>query len=112
MSALATEHAAVEVTVHDGDRAVWLRFTGALLVRNSAAIRRTIAEHLDLVGTGRRLVVDLGDVSELDAAGLAAVTAPMFSARRQRRDVVVLGPTDGQARRLVDRVGVLPIGRI
>jgi hypothetical protein len=56
------------------------------------------------------VVVDLGAVEELDAAGLAAVTSPVLAACRAGRGVSVIPPMAARPRRVADQIGVLPIG--
>ena len=85
-------------------------FDDRLVVGRAAAVRRFIADELDALPSDGRAIVDLSAVTELDAAGLAAVTSPVFATRRRGCRVTVLPPTSGSARRFAQTVGILPIG--
>mgnify|MGYP001826875010 FL=1 len=87
-----------------------LRLRGALEVRQAATARAAVREFLDNADPAVHAVVDLTDVDELDAAGLAAVTSPLLTACRAGRAVSVVPPMAARPRRLADQVGVLPIG--
>jgi anti-anti-sigma factor len=107
---LAPAAIAIEID-HDGATST-LRVRGALNVRQAAAARMAVRELLDACEPARRVIVDLGGVDELDAAGLAAVTSPVLQACRGGRAVSVLAPLAAGPRHLSDQVGILPIGPV
>ena len=100
----------VAAAVARDDSHVSVRFDDRLVVGHAAAVRRVVAAELDRLPSDGTAIIDLGGVTELDAAGLAAVTAPAFAALRRRCRVAVLPPTSGAARRFAETVGILPIG--
>lgn len=100
----------VEAAITRDDDHVSVLFGDRLVVGRAATVRRIVAAELDRLPSSGRAVIDLRGVTELDAAGLAAVTAPTFAARRRGCRVAVLPPTSGAARRFADTVGILPIG--
>lgn len=113
MSATFAEHA--PSTCHDvrvtGDPThLSVRLPNRLTVTEAGPIRRTMAEALATLADGGRAIVDMGDVAELDAAGLAAVTAAVFANLRRGCRITVLSPTSPSADRVARMVGVLPIG--
>lgn len=113
MSATFVVHPAVDagtVRVTGDDVHRYLRLAARLTVAEAGAVRRSLSAALGALPDGGRAVVDLGEVTELDAAGLAAVTAPVFANRRRGCRVTVLPPEAESARRFARIVGVLPIG--
>ena len=104
--------AAITIEIDHGGPATTLRFRGTLNVRHAAAARIAVCDLLDRVEPARRVIVDLGGVDELDAAGLAAVTSPVLRACRTGRAVSVLAPMAAGPRRVADQVGILPIGPV
>jgi ABC-type transporter Mla MlaB component len=100
----------VGATVEPAGSADALRLHHAVTVREAAAVRHAVRSFLDDADPAARLVIDLADVEELDAPGLAAVTSPVLHACRAGRIVSVLPPLAPGPRRLADLVGVLPIG--
>lgn len=100
----------VDAAVVRDDAHIVVRFDDTLSVGQAATVRRIVAEELAALPSNGSAIVDLGDVAEIDAAGLAAVTSPVFAARRRGCRVVVLPPNAGPARRFCESVGILPIG--
>ena len=81
---------------------------GHLTVRTCSMIRTTLGR--DASDTAHDIVIiDLRDLVGIDAAGLAAVTAPAMRMRRRGQRLQVLLPTRPEARRVVDMAGVLPL---
>lgn len=110
MSAAFADVTEIGASITRDDANVLMRFEDRLVVGRAAAARRLVTDELDRLPTHRSAIIDLGEVDELDAAGLAAVTAPSFAALRRGCRVAVLPPTSGPARRFAETVGVLPIG--
>ena len=103
-----TEIAVVDLA-GDGER-VTATVGGRLTVADALEVRRSVTEALATLPLGGRGIVDLSGISELDAAGLAAVTAPVFAHRRRGCRIAVLPPEAPEPRRFAGIVGVLPIG--
>jgi anti-anti-sigma regulatory factor len=80
---------------------------GALTVLAAPAFRRRLT-----AAAGDRptmLHVDLSQVTDLDAAGIVAVTAPLLSARRRGIPSRITLPVANAAREFADQAGVLPL---
>jgi anti-anti-sigma factor len=103
---------AIAIEIDHGRSTTTLRLRGPLNVRQAAAARVAVCDLLDSAEPAQRVIVDLGGVDELDAAGLAAVTSPVLAACRTGRVVSVLAPMAAGPRRLADQVGILPIGPV
>ena len=99
-----------EVQVSRGVTNASVRLPARLTVGEASSVRRAVADALGALPFGGRGIVDLGEVTELDAAGLAAVTSPVFANRRRGCRITVLPPTTQSAARFARIVGVLPIG--
>jgi anti-anti-sigma factor len=84
-----------------------VRLDGPVVVRTAPDVRRAVDAAVDR--SPRAIVIDLDTVSEIDTAGLAAVTAPALRGRRASIEISMVAPSGVEARRLVDRVGVVPI---
>lgn len=80
---------------------------GQLTVRTCWELREELSA-TPAPGT-HSLTVDLGEVAHLDAAGLAAVTAPVMQLRRRGLLVSVVLPHDPTARRVAEMSGVAPL---
>ena len=104
--------AALAIEIDHDRSASTLRVRGALNVRQAATARTAVRDLLASSEPARRVIVDLGGIDELDAAGLAAVTSPMLQACRAGRAVSVLAPLAAGPRHLADQVGILPIGPV
>lgn len=104
------DDAGQNVEVVGDDTRQLLRLPARLTVSEAGRVRRAVTAALEALQDSGRAIVDLGEVSELDAAGLAAVTAPVFASRRRGCRVTVLPPESPAARRFTHMVGVLPIG--
>lgn len=110
MSATFTGAVGIDAAVARDACHIVVRFDDRLTVGRAGAVRRFVAGELAALPSDGSAIIDLGEVAELDAAGLTAVTAPAFAARRRGCHVTVLPPTSGPARHFADTVGVLPIG--
>lgn len=110
MSAELARLADAGVSITGDDVPLLVRFDDRLVVGQAPAVRRIVTEQLERLASDGRVIIDLSDVIDLDAAGLAAVTAPVFAAIRRSQRVTVLPPTSGSAKRFADIVGILPIG--
>ncbi len=110
MSAAPPGIAGFDASVARDRTHVVVRLEDQLVVGRAGAVRRVLGNELSVVPSTGSAIIDMGEVTELDAAGLAAVTAPAFAAGRRGCRVAVLPPTSGPARRFAETVGILPIG--
>lgn len=110
MSATFTSIVGIDASVARDRAHVVVRFDERLVVGRAAAVRRFVSDELTALSSDGTAIIDLNEVTELDAAGLAAVTAPAFAARRRGCRVAVLPPASGPAQRFAETVGILPIG--
>ena len=97
-------HIEVRTDQHD---AVVVVLGGELVVRSAQEVRSALQAVIDSGPTS--IVFDLRAVSQLDVAGLAAVTAAAVRSRRASIEITIVPPTAPEARQLVARVGVVPI---
>lgn len=97
-------------TVEHDDDVVVIRLGPTVDVRHAATTRRELHGHISRQNPATPIVVTLDGVRDLDTAGLAAVTAPVIAARRNGAQVSILPPASGDARRVADSVGILPLG--
>ncbi len=107
MSDLRTHPDLRVAVVDDGAHGLRIRFGGRLTVHTAATARGAVALLTDAEATD--ILVDLDAVTDLDAAGVIAVTAPSMACRRAGKRVSVLGPSSPAARAAADRIGVLPL---
>ena len=89
------------------DEPMVVRLTGQLVARTAPVTRRAIEQAI--AASQGPVVVDLADVTAVDAAGLMAITAPAMSARRASVPLTIVPPADARARIVLDRIGVVPI---
>ncbi len=94
-------------TARSSTGVVVVRLTGSLEVRTAPNAR--VALDTIIGENPAKLVIDLLGVTSIDSAGLVAVTAPAMRCRRASIDVRLLPPDSSEARKLVDRVRVLPM---
>lgn len=80
---------------------------GELTIR-TATTARDLLEPLS-AGSPSVLRLDLEQVTEIDAAGMIAVTAPAMAHRRDGARIEVRRPAAPEARRSADRIGVLDL---
>jgi anti-anti-sigma factor len=90
------------------DGATVVRLAGELKVRTAAAARRAVGDVVDGDGTPS-ITIDLAEVSAIDTAGLAAITAPAVRCLRRPVSLTIVPPRRPDVSRLVDRVGVITI---
>lgn len=90
------------------DGATVVRLAGELKVRTAAAARRAVGAVVDGDPTPS-ITIDLDEVSAIDVAGLAAVTAPAMRCLRRPMSLTIVPPRDPSVSKLVDRVGVITI---
>ena len=88
-----------------GDRAVRLGPAGEVDVRSAGALRAAIQDTLRTSHVSA-VVVDLGEVTFLDCAGIGALVAGRNTAVSQRRGYSVINP-QRHVRRVLDLTGVL-----
>ena len=96
----------VEVSSGQHERTVAV-LSGEIIVRTAPEVRRALQTVID--SSPSSIVFDLYAVSEIDVAGLAAVTAAAVRARRASIEFKIVPPNAPAPRRLVARVGVVPI---
>ena len=96
----------VEVSSEQHDRTVAV-LSGEIVVRTAPEVRRAL--HMIIDSSPSSIVFDLSGVSEIDVAGLAAITAAAVRARRASIEFTIVPPTAPAPRQLVARVGVVPI---
>lgn len=84
-----------------------VRLAGELTVR-TAATARDLLRPLPLRSPAV-LHLDLEQLTQLDAAGLIAVTAPALACRRGGSRIEVDGPVGPDVRRAAERIGVLDL---
>jgi anti-anti-sigma factor len=89
---------------HDGMVAV---LSGEIVVRTAPEVRRALQMVID--SSPPSIVFDLHGVSQIDVAGLAAITAAAVRARRASIEFTIVPPSAPAPRQLVARVGVVPI---
>jgi len=97
-------HIDVRSDRHD---AVVVVLGGEIDVRSAPEIRSALQAVIDAAPSS--IVFDLRDVSRLDVAGLAAVTAAAMRSRRASIEIMIVPPTAPAPRKLINRVGVVPI---
>lgn len=98
---LAVEHRTVEqVTVE-------VRVLGELTVRTSSELHRELRGYLAARPGG--IHVDLSAVTDIDAAGLMAVSAPLLAARRAGVEIDVTEPAAAEPRAMAELTGILPL---
>jgi len=96
----------IDTAIESEDRVV-VRLSGQLVARTAPEVRRIVDQAV--AGSTRRVVIDLGDVTVVDTAGLMAITAPAMTARRSSVPLTIVPPSRPDARTVLDRVGVVPM---
>lgn len=80
---------------------------GELTIRTAVTVRDLLGP--SSAGSPSVLRLDLEQITEIDAAGMIAVTAPAMAHRRGGARIEVRRPAAPAARRSADRIGVLDL---